>query len=653
MTTKDTKKKTQKEAFDPTEVPLFLFHKGENGKAYEFFGSHQNPDGSVTFRVWAPHASCVSVIGSFNNWDCDANFMTKLPDGESFEATIEGVNEFDSYKYHITANGHSFDKADPYAFHAETRPQTASKVYNISGYKWHDKKWENNRSKANVYAQPMNIYEVHLGSWRTYDDGEPFSYEEMAKQLVPYVKEMGYTHVEFMPITEFPFDGSWGYQVTGYFAATSRFGTPKGLMNLIDVFHQNDIGVILDWVPGHFPRDAHGLSDFDGQPLYEYADSKKGEHKEWGTKVFDYNRKEVRSFLTSSASFWFENFHIDGLRVDAVASMLYLNYCRKDGEWTPNIYGGVENLEAVEYIRQLNSAINRDFPNRMMIAEESTSWPKVSKGISEDGLGFTFKWNMGWMNDCLKYFSLDGLSRKYNHNLMTFSMFYAFSENFVLPISHDEVVHGKLSLINRMPGSYEEKFAGARSFFGYMMSHPGKKLNMMGNEFGQFIEWKYDQGLDWLLLDYEKHRQLKQFVKDINYIYKNNKCFWLDDLGWDGFDWCVCDDNDNSVLAYRRMDRDGNEFLCVLNLTPVDRENYRIGVPNPAIYEVVLNSDNPKYGGLGRGTKTRATTKDIPSHGKDYSVAINIPGFSCMYFKKKELVKKATQKQAAKKVAKK
>ena len=615
-------------------VPLYLFHQGSNGKAYEFFGSHREGEQTV-FRVWAPHASAVSVIGSFNGWNTWANPMTRLEDGESWEARIEGVKEFDAYKYHICSAAGEFDKADPYAFHAETRPGTASKVYELDGYKWKDAAWERKRAQTDPYISPMNIYEVHLGSWKTYDDGEPYSYLEMAKQLVPYVRDMGYTHVEFMPITEFPFDGSWGYQVTGYFAATSRFGTPKELMQLIDAFHRSGIAVILDWVPGHFPKDAYGLSDFDGGALYEYADPRKGEHKEWGTKVFDYGRTEVQSFLTSSASFWFDKFHVDGLRVDAVASMLYLNYCRKDGEWIPNKFGGMENLEAVEYIQKLNSAVKRDFPGRLMIAEESTSWPKVSKGVEDGGLGFAFKWNMGWMNDALKYFSLDGLSRKFNHDLMTFSMYYAFSENFILPVSHDEVVHGKLSLINRMPGEYEDKFSGIRSFFGYMTAHPGKKLNMMGNEFGQFIEWKYDQGLDWLLLLYDRHRQLKEYVRDLNRIYLNNSCFWRNDYSWDGFDWCVVDDSDNSVMVFRRIGEDGNEVICALNLTPVERRGYTFGVPEKATYRVILNSDDEKYGGRGGGTKTQATSKKAESHGKPYSLTVDLPGFSCIYLKKK------------------
>ena len=628
-------KEKQKRNSENGNVPLYLFHQGSNGRMYEYFGAHFEEDCAV-FRVWAPRASSVSVIGSFNDWNDAANPMTRLDDGESWEVKIEGVKPYDAYKFHLVTPSGCIDKADPYAFHSETRPGTASKIYDLEGYAWKDRKWEKKRAETDPYCSAMNIYEVHLGSWKTYDDGEPFSYLEMAKQLVPYVRDMGYTHVEFMPVTEFPFDGSWGYQVTGYFSATSRFGTPKDLMALIDAFHQNGIAVILDWVPGHFPKDAYGLSDFDGKPLYEYADPRKGEHKEWGTKVFDYGRTEVQSFLMSSAAFWFDKFHVDGLRVDAVASMLYLDYCRKDGEWIPNKFGGRENLEAVDFIKKLNSAVKRDFPNRLMIAEESTSWPLVSKGVEDGGLGFMFKWNMGWMNDCLKYFSLDGLARKFNHNLMTFSMHYAFSENFILPISHDEVVHGKLSLLNRMPGDYDEKFCGIRSFFGYMMAHPGKKLNMMGNEFGQFIEWKYDQGLDWLLLLYDRHRQLRDYVRKLNRIYKSNPCLWINDYSWEGFDWCVVDDNINSVIAFRRIDHEGGEIVCVLNLTPVCRENYCFGVPEKATYDVILNSDDEKFGGKGGGPKRTATSKKKPSHGKDFSLTLNLPGFSCLYLKKRK-----------------
>ncbi|MBR3755273.1 MAG: 1,4-alpha-glucan branching protein GlgB [Clostridia bacterium] len=620
-------------------VPLYLFNKGENARAYEYLGAHFNADNSVVFRVWAPHAAGVSVAGDFNGWDNNANPMYRVDSSDVWEAVIPDLKVFDTYKYCIkTKDGRELMKCDPYAFHSETRPANASKLYDIEGYKWHDARWMEKRKKEPVYDTPVNIYEVHAGSWKQYEDGNFLSYRALADELVPYVKEMGYTHIEFMPLSEYPFDGSWGYQVTGYFAPTSRYGEPKDLMYLVDKCHQAGIGVILDWVPAHFPKDAHGLYEFDGEPCYEYADPRKGEHRSWGTRIFDYGKTQVQSFLLSSAAIWLDKYHFDGLRIDAVASMLYLDYDRKDGEWIANKNGGNEHLEAIEFLQKLNESVFRDFWDCMMIAEESTAFPMVSKPTFMGGLGFNFKWNMGWMNDCMRYFSLDGIHRKFNHNCLTFSFFYAFSENFVLPISHDEVVHGKCSLINKMPGTYEEKFAGVRSFLGYMYAHPGKKLLFMGSEFGQFIEWKYDSGLDWLLLDYEAHRKLKDYTKELNTFYKKNAPLWQIDYSWEGFSWISSDDNTNSVIAFRRTDKKGKEIIAVSNLTTVHRSGYEIGVPVAGTYEVVFNSDEERFGGTGRGTSGQIKSNPRPMHGHEQSISLELAGMSTIYLK---LIRKA------------
>lgn len=631
MSTKTTKKHSE------NDVPLYLFHEGSNSNAYEYFGSHRKNKNTVVFRVWAPDAKNVSVTGDFNDWSETENPMKQLKNsGGVWEAEIKNIKPYDMYKYCITAaDGRTLMKCDPYGFHMETRPGTATKYYEIDDcYEWHDEKWVEARNGKNIYESPVNIYEIHAGSWKQYDDGNFYSYRALADALVPYVKKMGYTHIEFMPLTEYPFDGSWGYQVTGYFAATSRYGEPKDLMYLVDKCHENGIGVILDWVPAHFPKDANGLYEFDGGPLYEYSDPRKGEHYGWGTRVFDFGKNEVRSFLMSSASFWLKKYHLDGIRIDAVASMLYLDYDRKDGEWVPNKNGGNENLEAVEFLQKLNENIFRDFPYAMMIAEESTSWPMVTKPVFSGGLGFNFKWNMGWMNDILRYFSLDGFFRKYNHDCITFSMFYAFSENFVLPISHDEVVHGKKSLIDKMPGSYDEKFAGVRAFLGYMMAHPGKKLMFMGQEFGQFIEWNYEKGLDWLLLDYPKHRALQNYFKKINEFYKANPAFWQIDYSWEGFSWISSDDKDNSVIAFRRIDEKGKEIIVVCNFTNVERCDYRIGIPKKGAYKIVFNSDDVDFGGEGKGNKGKLKTESINMHGFEQSISLDLPPMSAIYIKK-------------------
>ena len=613
-------------------IPLYLFHEGTNAKAYEYLGAHP-VDGGVCFRVWAPNVQWAGVAGDFNGWQPDKALMTKISSGV-WECFVDGVNRYDAYKYYFrTADGREFYKSDPFAFHCETRPGTASKYYGELDFDWSDKGWLRKRKKADIYSSPMNIYEVHAGSWQLYDDGNPLSYRDLADRLIPYVKDMGYTHIELLPVMEYPFDGSWGYQVTGYFAPTSRYGTPEDFAYFVNAAHNAGIGVILDWVPAHFPKDTYGLYEFDGGACYEYADPRKGEHLQWGTRVFDYGKPEVQSFLVSSAMFWISEYHIDGLRVDAVASMLYLDYGRDDGNWIPNCHGGRENLEAVAFLKKLNESVFREHGDVLMIAEESTAWPMVSRPTYLGGLGFNFKWNMGWMNDCLRYFSLDGLARKFNHDCLTFSFFYAFSENFVLPISHDEVVHGKCSLINKMPGTYEEKFAGVRSFLGYMMSHPGKKLLFMGCEFGQFIEWNYKQQLDWLLLDYEAHRQLKSYVSALNKFYLANSPLWEIDYSWEGFSWIVSDDSSNSVVAYIRRDKKENELIALCNFTSVTRQKYRIGVPKPGTYRVVFSSALPEFGGKGESTVGSVRAKKKPMHGYEYSIELDIEGLSCMYIK--------------------
>ena len=632
-------------------VPLYLFNKGENARAYEYLGAHFCEDGNVVFRVWAPNAVAVSVVGEFNGWQSGVSPMYMVDDSGVWESVIGGLKAYDTYKYAIlTKDGRELFKCDPFAFHSETRPANASKLYDIEGYQWHDSKWLEKRKKTSVYDSPVNIYEVHAGSWKQYDDGNFLSYRAMADELIPYVKDMGYTHIEFMPLSEYPFDGSWGYQVTGYFAPSSRYGTPKDLMYLVDKCHQAGIGVIMDWVPAHFPKDAHGLYEFDGTTCYEYADPRKGEHYDWGTRVFDYAKTQVQSFLMSSAAIWLDKYHFDGLRIDAVASMLYLDYGRNDGQWIANEKGGNENLEAIAFLQKLNESIFRDYHDCMMIAEESTAFPMVSKPVFMGGLGFNFKWNMGWMNDCMRYFSLDGIHRKNNHNCLTFSFFYAFSENFVLPISHDEVVHGKCSLINKMPGTYEEKFAGVRSFLGYMYAHPGKKMLFMGQEFGQFIEWKYDCGLDWLLLDYEAHKKLQDYTRALNKFYAKNAPLWESDFGWEGFNWISSNDNSNSVIAFRRIDKKGKEIIAVSNLTPVFRSNYEIGVPYAGTYEVVFNSDDEAFGGTGKGSAGKIKTNERPMHGHEQSVSLELAGLSTIYLK---LSRKAPVKKEPKKVEKK
>ena len=644
---------------NPADLPIYLFKQGNNFEAYRFFGAHfdcRGGDEGVVFRVWAPHAKAVSVVGDFNSWVPGSHPMAKLDEGV-WEAFIPGIREYDVYKFCLTTRQDELlFKADPYAFHAETRPSNASKVYRLEGYEWNDGEWEAQQKKRAPLTAPMNIYELHAGSWRLKENGDPYNYSELADELIPYLLDMHYTHVELLPITEYPYDGSWGYQVTGYFAPTSRYGTPKDFMNFVDKCHQAGLGVIMDWVPAHFPKDGFGLYMFDGEPCYEDPNPRRGEHKEWGTMVFNYGMPEVESFLVSSALYWVEQFHVDGLRVDAVASMLYLDYNRRDGEWEPNRYGGKENLEAIAFLRKLNSTVLGRHPHKLMIAEESTAWPMVSKPAEDGGLGFNFKWNMGWMNDMLSYMSTDPLFRSGNHNKVTFSFFYAFSENFILPISHDEVVHGKCSLINKMPGDYEAKFANLRTFYGYMMAHPGKKLLFMGQEFGQFIEWNEAKALDWMLLDYDRHRQLRQYVKDLNRLYHDLPDFWQVDYSWEGFQWVVPDDNAQSVIAFLRRDAAGHTTLVVCNFNPVLREGYQMGVPVAGTYKELLSSDDEAYGGSGVHNKPLRSHKK-PMHGFDQSISVTLPPLSTVYFsvpqpkEAKPAAKKPAKKTAAKKPA--
>lgn len=633
-------------------MPLFLFHQGTNHRAYDFLGAHWTGEESVIFRVWAPLAAEVSVVGDFNCWESTANPLAKLSEQGVWEGEIVGVREYDSYKFHITtANGDKLDKSDPYSFHCETRPGNASKLFRFGNYQWQDDGWLKKRDKKNWLNQPVNIYEVHPNSWRTYPDGNPYNYRKLAEELVPYVKEMGYTHIELMPVTEYPFDGSWGYQVTGYFAPTSRFGTPDDMMAFVDACHQADIGVIMDWVPAHFPKDANGLYKFDGSYCYEYKDARKREHYEWGTHAFDYGRCEVVSFLISSAMFWVEQYHMDGIRVDAVASMLYLDYGRKDGEWMPNANGGRENLEAVALLRRLNSAVLTSHPGALMIAEESTAWPLVTKPDYNDGLGFTFKWNMGWMNDAVSYVSMDPYFRSYNHDKLTFAMFYAFSENFILPISHDEVVHGKASLLNKMPGTYEQKFAGLRTFLGYMMSFPGKKLTFMGTEFGQFIEWDFTKQLDWMLLEFDAHRQTQAFVQALNHVYLANPAFWQIESSWEGYRWLNADDNTRNTISFLRQNENGDQVAVICNFSPVRWENYLVGVPeNCTSLQLLLHSDWQEYGGSTPHDETVYRTKKGSCGEYNRVFVTDLPPLSVQYLSvrsKKEPAKPVVTKKAA------
>lgn len=615
---------------------LELFYKGESDNAYMFMGCHaekvNNKQGYV-FRVWAPCALSVSVVGDFNFWNTEDLKMTRNIKGV-WEVFSEYAQKGNKYKYYIQKKDGSYIyKTDPYAFSYACLPDTSSIVYDLKKYKWTDSKYKVNQKKKPIYNRPVNIYELHLGSWKLKKNGELYTYSELADILVPYVKKMGYTHVELMPISEYPFDRSWGYQVTGYFAPTFRYGRPEEFMEFVNKCHEADIGVILDWVPAHFPKDDYGLYEFDGSCCYEVQNPMMNEHPDWNTRIFDYARYEVRSFLISSALFWIREYHIDGIRVDAVASMLYLDYGRQ--EYIPNKYGGNYNLDAIDFLRKLNEKAFKENPSVMMIAEESTAFPMVTKPGYDGGLGFNFKWNMGWMNDILSYMSTDPLFRKGCHNNLTFSMTYAFSENFILPFSHDEVVHGKCSMIEKMPGEYDIKFDNLRTLYAYMMAHPGKKLSFMGNEFGQFIEWNFSQELDWFLLDYEKHNKLHRFVKELNNFYLDNSEFWENDNDWSGFSWLSADDNSQSIIAFRRVNKKGEDIICIFNFCPVTRKKYRLGLPSDDIYIPVFSTDKAKYGGQSVRLKS-VSGINISMHGYEYSGEFTIPAMSAVFYKRKK-----------------
>ena len=612
---------------------LEQFHTTGVSDAYRFLGCHaQNRDGvdGFVFRTWAPQAQSVRVTGDFNFWNEEDLPMQPVGCGV-WEAFSRFAQPGQRYKLCIkTKDGRTVYKTDPYGNRCGVLPDTASIIEAEDGFVWHDGLYRARRRKEKILNRPVNIYEVHAGSWKRHEDGSVLSFRELAQQLVPYVKDMGYTHIELMPVMEYPYDPSWGYQITCYYAPTHRYGAPEDLKYFIDEAHKAGIGVILDWVPAHFPKDANGLYEFDGTCCYELSDPTMNEHPDWTTRIYDYGKPEVRSFLISNACYWISQFHADGIRVDAVASMLYLDYNRPN--YKPNRFGGHENLEAIDFLRQLNAAAFQTEPAVMMIAEESTAFPLITKPDYDGGLGFLFKWNMGWMNDMLQYMSLDPLYRKGDHNALTFSMTYAFSENFILPLSHDEVVHGKCSLIGKMPGNYDDKFNNLRVLYAYQMAHPGKKLNFMGSEFAQFIEWNFKQGLDWLLLGYEKHRKMQQFVKTLNRFYLENRELWEVDTGWDGYEWIEPDDRDRSVIAFRRKDRKGRELVVVCNFCPVLRENYRLGLPKQGWYVPVLNTDDEAFGGYGFAPETVRTEKK-PSHGQAQSGLFRVPPMSVCFYR--------------------
>jgi len=623
------------------ELDLHLMAEGRDLQLHRKLGAHPHTiDGvaGVRFAVWAPNAARVSVVGDFNHWDGRRHPMRSHPGSGAWDLFIPGLREGAHYKYEVKPRfGAPFVKSDPLGFRAEVRPATASVVSALGSYVWSDGDWMAARGTKDATASPMSIYEVHLGSWR-WIDGRPMTYVELAEALPDYVESMGFTHVEFMPVMEHPYDPSWGYQVTGYFAPTSRFGEPNDLKLLIDKLHQRGIGVFLDWVPAHFPRDAAGLRRFDGTALYEHQDPRMGEHPDWGTMIFNYGRNEVRNFLIANAVYWLEEFHADGLRVDAVASMLYLDYSRRDGEWLPNRYGGRENLEAIDFFRDLNRTVRDHFPGTLVIAEESTAWPGVTQGVDYGGLGFNFKWNLGWMNDFLRFMEHEAVHRKFHFGLLTFSLMYAFSENFVLPISHDEVVHGKRSLLDKMPGDEWQKFANVRLALGFMWTHPGKQLLFMGSEIGQWQEWRESQSLDWHLLDRPLHAGLQQWVRDLNALYRKEKSLWSRDTSYEGFQWIDFHDVENSVTIFRRIGDDpGDELLIACNFTPVPRQDYRVGVPYAGRYREVLNSDSEVYGGSNVGNAGAVEADEIASHHHPHSVSLWLPPLGILVMKRDDV----------------
>ncbi len=622
-----------------TDYDIFLFAQGRHLDIYKKLGAHpRQVDGvtGVNFAVWAPNCYKIAVTGDFNRWDARVHPLQANGDSGIWEIFIPGLAPGISYKYEIRSHndGYRAEKADPYAFYAEMRPSTASIVCDIAEYQWSDENWMATRARRDPLAEPMNIYEAHPGSWRRDQENNFLSYRQLAEELVPYLVDMGYTHLELLPVAEHPLDASWGYQVTGYFAPTSRYGTPADFMYLVDTCHQNGIAVILDWVPAHFPKDGHGLNYFDGTHLYSHEDPRQGEHPEWGTMIFNYERNEVRNFLISNALFWLKEYHIDGLRVDAVSSMIYLNFSREDGDWVANKYGSHENLGALEFLREFNTVIHAEAPGAVTIAEESTAWPMVSRPAYIGGLGFTLKWNMGWMHDTLAYMKHDPVHRRFHHHRITFALLYAFSENFVLPLSHDEVVHMKGSLIGKLPGDYWQKFAQLRLLFGYQYTQVGKILNFMGNEIGQFSEWSEERSLDWHLLDYDKHAQLQAWVKDLNYFYRDQPALWQVDFDAAGFSWIEANDADHSVYSYIRFAADNRDFLVViLNCTPVIREDYRVGVPRAGYYEELLNSDAETYGGGNIGNLGGVESEEASSHSLPYSIRLRLPPLAIVILK--------------------